>query len=61
MDLLAVFALQALGGKLDGGQRVFDFMGDAARNVGPGGVALGGNKIGDVIKGENKTMLGIIG
>ena len=61
VDLLAVFALQAFGGKLDWGQRVLDFMGNAARNVGPGGVALGRNKIGDVIKGEHKAMLGVIG
>ena len=50
-DLAAVFALEPFGGKLDGGQRVLDLVGDAPRDVGPGGGALGRNKVGDVVEG----------
>ena len=61
MDLLAVLALQTFCGKLDWCQRVLDFMGNAARDVGPGGIALGGNQISDVVEGQDKAMLGVIG
>ena len=50
-----VFALQPLGRKLDRGQRVLDLMGDAARHIGPGGGALGGDQIGDVVEGDDKA------
>src|SRR6202789_2961569 len=56
-DLLAVFALEALGGKLDRRQRVLDLMGDAARDVGPGGGALGGDQIGDVVESDDEAGL----
>ena len=39
-DDLAVFAAQALGRKLDRGQRILDLVRDAARDVGPGRGAL---------------------
>ena len=39
-DDLAVAAPDALGRKLDRGQRILDLVGDAARDVGPGGRAL---------------------
>ena len=57
---LPYLRLQAFGGKLDGRQRVLDFMGNAARDVGPGGVALGRNQIGDVVEGHDIAVLGII-
>ena len=38
---LRIFALQPLGGKLDRRQRILDLMRDAARDIGPGGGALG--------------------
>ena len=57
MDLLAVFALQPLGGKLDWGERVLDFMGNAPRDVGPGGVPLRRNEIGDIVEGEDMAVL----
>ena len=53
---LAVFALEPLGGKLDRRQRVLDFMGDAAGDVGPGGVALGRDKLGDVVEGHDMAV-----
>ncbi len=49
VDLLAVAALDALGGKLDRRQRVLDLMGDAARDVRPGGRALRDDQVGDVV------------
>ena len=52
-DLVAVFALQALGGKLDRRQRILDLMRDASRHVGPGGGALRGDEIGDVVEGDD--------
>ena len=56
LDLRAVFALQALGRELDGRQRVLDLMRDAARDVGPGGVALRRDEIGDVVEGEDVAV-----
>ena len=48
--MLAVAALQPLGRKLDRGQRILDLVGDAARHVGPGRGALGGDQVGDVVE-----------
>ena len=55
-DLIAVFALDALGAQLDGGQRVLDFVGNAARDIAPGGHALGRDKLGDVVEGHDKAL-----
>ena len=56
-DLLAVAALQPLGGELDRGQRVLDLVGDAAGDVGPGGAALVEQLLGDVVEGEDVAAL----
>ena len=53
-DDAAVAALQPLGGKLDRRQRVLDLVGDAARDVGPGGAALGGDEFGDVVERDRR-------
>ena len=52
-DFRPEFFTQAFSGKRDGGQRIFNFMGDALRHIGPCGAALGGHKGGDVIEGNN--------
>ncbi len=57
VDLLAVAALQPLGGELDRGQRVLDLVGDAAGDVGPGGAALVEQLLGDVVEGEDMAAL----
>ena len=56
-DLLAVAALEPLGGELDRGQRVLDLVGDAAGDVGPGGAALVEQLLGDVVEGEDVAAL----
>jgi hypothetical protein len=50
----AIAALQPLGGELDRGQRVLDLMGDAPGDVGPGGAALVGQLVGDVVEGQHR-------
>jgi len=55
-DFLAVFALQALGGQLDGCQRILDLMRDAPRHIGPGRGALRRNEIGNVIESHDEAM-----
>ena len=50
-----IFALQPLGGKLDGGERILDLMGDAARHIGPGGGALRADQIGDVVESDDEA------
>ncbi len=57
-DEAAVFALQPLGRKLDRRQRISDFMRDAARDVGPGGGALRGDEIGDVVERDDIALVG---
>ena len=52
-DFLLVFAAQTLGGELNGRQRVLDLVRDAARDVGPGRGALGGDEVGDVVEGDD--------
>ena len=56
-DLLAVAALQPLGGELDRGQRVLDLVGDAPGDVGPGGPALVDQLVGDVVEGQHRAVL----
>lgn len=53
VDLLAVAALDALGGQLDRRQRVLDLMGDAPCHVAPCGRALGDDEIGDVVERDH--------
>ena len=53
VDDAAEFAPQPLRRKLDRGQRVLDLVGDAAGDVGPGGAALGGDEVGDVVEGDD--------
>ena len=55
-DLLAVLAPQPLGRELDRRQRVLDLVGDAAGDVPPGGVALGGDQPGDVVEGQHQAV-----
>ena len=57
-DLLAEAALQPLGGELDRGQRVLDLMRDAPGDVGPGGAALVGQLVGDVVEGQHRRRPG---
>ena len=52
-DFAGIFALQPFGGELDRRQRILDLMRDAARDIGPGGGALGGDEIGDVVEGDD--------
>ena len=54
-DLTQIAPLQPFGGKLNGGQRVLDFMRNAPRHIRPGGLALGGLQFGNVIKGQHKA------
>ena len=56
-DLLAEAALQPLGGELDRGQRVLDLVRDAAGDVRPGGAALVGQLVGDVVEGQHRAVL----
>jgi hypothetical protein len=56
-DLLAVTALEPLGGQLDRRQRVLDLVRDAARHVRPGGAALVEQLLGDVVEGQNMPAL----
>ena len=56
-DLLAEAPLQPLGGKLDRGQRVLDLVRDAPRDVRPGGAALVGQLVGDVVEGQHRAVL----
>src|SRR3546814_7154603 len=51
--LLGIAALQPFGGKLDRGQRVLDLMRDTPRHVGPGGAALVGKLLRDVVEGQD--------
>ena len=44
-----------LGGAEDDTQRVLDFMGDAAGDVGPGGLALGRQQLGDLVEGGDEA------
>ena len=55
-DLLAVFAAQPFGRKLDGGQRVLDLVRYPASHIAPGGVALGRDEAGDVVEGQYKPV-----
>jgi hypothetical protein len=55
-DVLAVLAAHPFGRQLDRGQRVLDLVGDAAGDVLPGGVALGGEQAGDVVEGQHQTL-----
>ena len=51
-----VAAEDPFGGKLDGRQRVLDLVGDAAGDIPPGGVALGGHQAGDVVEGQHHAL-----
>ena len=57
-DMPAIAALQPFGRELDRRQRVLDFMGDAARDVGPGGAALRGDEVGDVVERDDAALVG---
>ena len=56
LDFLGEAALQPLGGELDRGQRVLDLVRDAARHVGPGGLALRRLQFGDVVEGQHEAV-----
>jgi hypothetical protein len=45
--------------ELDWGQRVLDLVSDAPRDVGPGRSALRRHQLGDVVKGDDVTTLGV--
>ena len=50
-----VFPFQAFGGKLYRGQRIFDFMGNAPGDIGPGRFALSGKQFRHVVEGYDIT------
>ncbi len=56
-DFLGEAPLQALGGELDRSQRVLDLMRDAPGDVRPGGTALVGKLVGDVVEGQDGAVL----
>src|SRR5260370_33890850 len=58
-DRLAVLAPQPLGRKLNGSERVFDLVGDAAGDIGPGRGALRRHQFGDVVKGDHIAVVRI--
>ena len=53
LDFAEIFALQPLGRQLDRRQRILDLMGDAARDIGPGCLALRREQLGDVVEGDD--------
>lgn len=55
LHLAAVAPLEAFGGELNGGERILDLVRDAPRDVGPGGAALVGELLGDVVEGDDGT------
>ena len=50
-----IFAAQPVGGELDRRQRVLDFMGNTARYIRPGSLALRCQQIRDIIEGHDIT------
>src|SRR5579883_2830653 len=61
LDLPQVFATQPFGRELDRRQRVLDLVGDTAGDVGPGRFALGRQKLGDVVEGDDKAAVVTVG
>src|SRR5262249_31253459 len=57
-DLIAVLAFEPLCRKLDGGQWILDFVGNASGDVGPGGVSLSGDQVGNVVEGQDMAVAG---
>ncbi len=60
LNFLGVFALQPLGGQLDRGQGILDLVSDAPGDVGPRGVALRRDKLGDIVERHDESVLGMI-
>ena len=60
-DDLAELAPDTLGRKLDRRQRIFDFMRDAARDVGPCRGPLCGNQFGNVVKCDDVAVARMAG
>ena len=58
VDHFSVFAAQPFGRKLDRRQRVFDFVRDAARDVGPCRGALRGDQLGNVVERHDIAVVG---
>src|SRR5579864_5529600 len=58
-DHFAVFAAQPLRRQLDRRQRILDFVGDAAGDVGPCRGALRQHQLGDVVDGDDIAVLGV--
>src|SRR5260370_24997805 len=56
-DRIAVLAPQPLGRKLNGSERIFDLMGDAAGDIGPGRGALRRHQFGDVVKRDDVAVI----
>ena len=50
--------LQAFGAELDGGERVLDLVSEAAGHFAPGGAALGGDDLGDVVEHDGRSSGG---
>src|ERR1700691_2890394 len=60
-DGLAELAANAFGRKLDRRQRILDFMGDTARDVGPCRGPLRGNELSDIIKRDDVAVTRLAG
>src|SRR5439155_5407597 len=60
-DHAAVFPAQTLGGVLNRGERVLDFMGDAPCDIGSGRGALRGNDLRYVVKRHHVPARGCTG
>src|SRR5690349_14711758 len=52
LDLLAVAALEPLGGKLNRGERILDLVRDTAGDIGPCGLALIDELTSDVVESD---------
>ncbi len=58
LDQTAIFAFQPFGGQLDRSQRIFDFMGDPAGDIGPRRCPLRGHEIGDIVERHDIALVG---
>ena len=57
----AILAANALGRKLDRRQRILDLVGNAAGDIAPGGRALRGNELGDVVERHDTALVAALG
>src|SRR5690606_17428821 len=60
MNHAAVFTADALCGELDRRQRILDLVRNPAGNVAPGGRALRGDQLGDVVEGDDAALIALL-